>query len=37
VAAIDASRPAFSALDPGADHPFGGVLIIVTEAGLWSA
>lgn len=31
---LDASRPAFSALDPGADHPFAGVLIIVTEKGL---
>jgi len=31
---LDPSRPAFSALDPGADHPFGGLLIVVTEKGL---
>lgn len=31
---IDQSRMAFSALDPGADHPFAGLLLIVTEAGL---
>lgn len=31
---IEASRLAFSAVDPGADHPFAGVLLLVTEAGL---
>jgi hypothetical protein len=31
---IDPSRPAFSCLDPGADHPFAGVLVVITENGL---
>lgn len=31
---IDPSRHAFSSLDPGTDHPFAGVLFLVTEFGL---
>ncbi len=31
---IDPSRTAFSSVDPGADHPFGGLLLVVTDAGL---
>lgn len=31
---IDPSRPAVVGLDPGADHPFGAVLIVSTERGL---
>jgi hypothetical protein len=31
---LDPGRQAFSALDPGADHPFAGLLIVVTERGL---
>jgi hypothetical protein len=31
---LDPGRMAFSSLDPGADHPFAGVLIVVTERGL---
>lgn len=32
--AIDASRHILIGLDSGADHPFGAVLIVVTESGL---
>lgn len=31
---IDPSRPAIVGLDPGTDHPFAGVLIVVTPRGL---
>jgi hypothetical protein len=31
---IDRSRQAIVGLDPGADHPFAGVLVLITEAGL---
>jgi Terminase RNaseH-like domain len=31
---IDPSRTAFSAIDPGADHPFAGILVVVAEKGL---
>ncbi len=31
---VDTSRPCLVGLDPGADHPFAGVLLVGTEAGL---
>lgn len=31
---IHANRPALLGLDPGADHPFAGVLMVLTERGL---
>lgn len=31
---IDALRPCLVAMDPGADHPFGMVLLVLTERGL---
>ena len=31
---IDPTRSAIIGMDPGADHPFGAVLIVATEAGL---
>ncbi|MET0742941.1 MAG: hypothetical protein ABWY78_06180 [Microvirga sp.] len=31
---IDASRTTFMGLDPGADHPFAGVLVVACEGGL---
>lgn len=31
---VDSSRPCYMGLDPGADHPFAGVMAVTTEAGL---